>query len=131
MFRRLLLAILVIALPLQGVASTAMTHCGPSRHVAFDAHYDHAADHHGSNADADQDHHPHYSSGDASHHGNDSNHSGHGDKSDCCASTVAIATSLAGTFPPAGPPVASLYVAGALPSVFLEGLRRPPRTLLA
>src|SRR5258706_15179284 len=132
MFRRLLLAILVVALPLQGVASTTMIHCGSSHHhLALDAmvvdadmdssqgtdgqmsgaaaidghdHHDHAS--HPSSS-PDQNHHSHHPGGSDSAH--------HGDNTDCCAVTVALAASLPASFPAVGSPVALPYVAGALP----------------
>src|SRR5438105_1815844 len=131
MFRRLFLAILVIALPLQGVASATMSHCGSSQHHqahgtfgdwfasthAHDAHsmhssvdtatidaghgdHNHAPPHLASNGDQDHQRSHHSGSNDSSHHG---------DQPDCCAATVALATSLPVSFPAAGPPAASPY----------------------
>ena len=160
MLRRLLVWIVLLALPLQGIAAAAMVRCGTSvaHHASAAegipapenaaAEHDHAAHHALPGHDAVRgddvrSHRAHDSdasraaSGDASTGHNSTDHdaaehngAGH-DAQDrdapCCAAAFAIATTLSLNVPPAGSWADLVYVQGALPAVYLEGLRRPPR----
>lgn len=147
MLRRLLIWIMLFALPLQGFAAVEMMHCAPLQHVQVSTspklddhvsghqHADHLATgvgghhahHHHDHADGP----PDATASADDHHASGSDSSHHVHKTACCASALALTTSTSSLFPPAGSPVVGLYHVGALPTVFLEGPRRPPRSLLA
>lgn len=117
MLGRLLIWIVLCALPLQGFAALEMMHCSPLQH----------AHHHPDPADGLSD--TATSVGD--HHSSGSDSSYHVHKTTCCAGALALTTTTAALFPPAHSLVVGLYHVGVLPTVFLEGPRRPPRTFLA
>lgn len=149
MLRRLLIWIMLFALPLQGFAAVEMMHCAPLQHEqvntspTLDDHVsghqhqhtdhlatgvgEHHAHHHHDHADGPLD----AAASADDHHSSGSDSSPHVHKTVCCASALALTTSTSALFPPAGSLVVSLYHVGALPTVFLEGPRRPPRSLLA
>ena len=158
MLRRLLVWIVLLALPLQGIAGAAMVRCGTyaahhasaeERVAALDNTTTAPAAHHASSShdavrgDDGKLHGVHDSgasratSGHAStghnaadHDAVDHNAAGH-DAQDrdapCCAAAFAIAGTVSLNVPPAGSWADLVYVPGALPAVYLEGLRRPPR----
>lgn len=150
MLRRLLIWIMLFALPLQGFAALGMIHCEPSQHEQTSAlstpenhvshrHADHlAADaalmksgshghHHHDHADGP----PDAAASVDDHHSSGSDSSHHVHKTACCAGALALTTSTSAMFPPAGSLITGQYNHGTLPSVFLEGPQRPPRSLLA
>jgi len=156
MFRRLLVWIVLFALPLQGIAGAGMVRCGTAAahhaaagapttaalvNAADPAEHDHAAHHASFGHDAALDgtmHGAHDSdagratSGYAStgHYstGHDlASHDAQDRDAPCCAAAFAITTAVSLNFPPAGSGADLVYVPGALPAVYLEGLRRPPR----
>ncbi len=148
MLQRLLIWIMLFALPLQGFAAVGMIHCEPSQHAQANAavedhayghrHADHlAADVGWMESGSHAHHHDHANaSPDAAdsaddHHSSGSDSSHHVHKTACCAGALALTTSTSALFPPAGSLVVGLYDVGVLPTVFLEGPRRPPRSLLA
>jgi hypothetical protein len=130
MFRRLLISILLVLLPLQGFAAANLAHCLPFQSEAqlHTGHYELATDtdalplrtayHHDATVtDADL------------HRAGD--HGSHHHRLACCDNIVTVS----GGVSPAGFPAVfgSLSPAeykSALPSVFLEGLKRPPRSFL-
>jgi hypothetical protein len=161
MLRRLLVWIVLFALPLQGIAGAAMIRCGTDagHHASAEervaalgnatspAEHDHAA-HHASSGplvlgeDGEAHRAPdsgagratsgHASTGHGSIDHDAAEHIGVGhDAQDrdapCCAAAIAIAATLSLNVPPAGSWADLVYVPGALPAVYLEGLRRPPR----
>ena len=162
MLRRLLVWIVLLALPLQGIAGAAMVRCGTNaaHHASAEervaalgnatspAEHDHAAHHaftghdavpgedgrshgpHDSGASHAASGHPSTGHNAADHDAADHNGAGN-DAQDrdapCCAAAFAIATTLSLNVPPAGSWADLVYVPGALPAVYLEGLRRPPR----
>ena len=172
MLRRLLIWIVLVALPAQGLASATMIRCGsphavPASAVVPDAdphgvahgldphgvahglHAAHGGPHHADQGDGsgavtapfahDADLAPGTdTAADRLHsqHSQDSQHSHHpGSASDrdapCCAAALALPSLPLLVFPPLGHPAVIADIAGALPRVYLEGLRRPPRKLAA
>ncbi len=151
MFRRLLIWIVMLALPLQSFAALGMIHCDLSHQELTNAvsELDHhmSADQHSDRFTADAglmeneshqhrhrhhaDAHPDTPTSTDDHHSGDSDSSHHVHKTACCAGAVALTASSSAFFPPAGSLIAGLYDEGILPTVFLEGPQRPPRSVLA
>ena len=135
MLRRLLIWMMLCALPMQGFASVGMMHCALSQHVhASEPAMHHSAVHFAAGA----------GNGDASiHHHADStaasDHHGSGDadtphqlsKTACCTGAFAIGTMSSGLFLPAGSSLVISHAVNHLPTVFLEDPQRPPRFFLA
>jgi hypothetical protein len=136
MFRRLFIWMMLFLLPLQSfAAANILPHCAPSTHeqtpVAFEHRHtetdttpikDTGHAHASSVATTTSvDSHDHSGESDVSHH-----------KTACCASVPAITTSSAAPlFSPASSATLFTYDVGTLPSVVLEGPRRPPRFFFA
>lgn len=143
MFRRWLIWIMLFALPLQGAASAGMIHCAPGQHghsnVAITK--SHLSKHQHNVDDA-------YSAKGAAHHHHavkantdsasqeigifSSSDSHHSDKAACCAGGVLALTTIPSVmFPPQDVSISPSYSRSFWASVFLDALRRPPRSLLA
>lgn len=146
MFRRLLLWIILLALPMQGVAGASMIRCGALHSaqagstIAADGHHQverhsHAFEHRpgvnrsvASAASIHLEHSRDAATSVESPAAHSQDASGHADRdASCCAAAFAMTAFPKLVFPPAAKPAVLLYLAGVLPSVFLEGLRRPPR----
>lgn len=124
MLRRLILLLMIVAMPLQGLANAAAVHCPITAHEGlanYSGHHGHPSE--TSNiASDDQEHAGHHS------HHHDGGSSPHDQGTTCCAAAVAIASPPLFAFPDEVSPAIALSDPGVLPSVFLEGPQRPPRS---
>lgn len=141
MFRRLILWIMLIALPLQSYAAASMLYCAPMHQtmamqtmVPADAHAMH-----GDHADADPAHIQHAehcdmamaADGDDSSDQSPQPHKVAGKCSACsacCMCTAAVSSAPATTFSSPGAVIMAPHLVDTLTSVSLEMLQRPPRT---
>jgi len=124
MLRRLFLLLMMIAMPLQGLANAPTVHCPITAHEGVASH----AGHHGHPAETSN-----VASEERVHAGHHSHHHDGGSSpqdqgATCCAAAVAIASAPLFAFPDEVSPAIALRTSGILPSVFLEGRRRPPRS---
>lgn len=143
MFRRLLIWIMLFALPLQGFAAVGMIHCTPGQHGHTDAvvtqshlsEHQHVADAHSAEDTAHHDHADVVADTDSASQetaSGSSNHSHHPEKATCCAGGVlALTTMPSVTFFPQDVSVSPPYSSGFWATVFLEAPKRPPRPFLA
>jgi len=122
MFKRLLIWIMLIALPLQSYAAASMIYCAPNHHgmaasSMADEHSQHAH-HHDAGATDD-------------HSGKDHTPQKSADKcsacSSCCLGTGATSAFKTDIATPSGSPVLVSHPIDAFASVIPEGLQRPPR----
>lgn len=130
MFRRLLIWIMLIALPLQSYAAAGMIYCEPAHHAVgatADSPHMHAGEdahvhHHNDMAMADE-----HSDQDRS-----APHKNSASKcsacSACCLGIAVIGTLDSRIHTPTGSPIMVARATLAHASVILEGLQRPPRT---
>lgn len=138
MFRRLIIWIMLIALPLQSYAAASMLYCAPTHHTmaSADAHAMHD-----DNTDDDSRNAQH-----AEHCGMMMAAGGNGDEtpdhptkphkeagkcsacSACCMCTIAVFTSPANWLSSSGAAIMAPHLVDTLTSVSLETLQRPPRT---
>gem|GEM_PF-872366 len=148
MFRRLIIWIMLFALPLQGYAAVAMIYCGPSHHASAAVSHEvsaqqstHPTAHHHANDSGTQDasnhHHAEADTQPSGQH-NSSNDSPHNSSHKCSAcsaccmgSITAMAPFSSPVFITAGSPILIPHQTASLSAVFLEGPLRPPRTILA
>ena len=127
---------MLVALPLQGFAA-AMVHCASSQHELAEID-NHTLNHSLKN------HHPTHDNASIHHHDNESSDKStsadsHADNTDsrhlhkaaCCVSAIALPANIASLLFSATTFVVSFYKVGALPTVFLEGPKHPPRHFLA
>lgn len=130
MFRRLLIWIMLIALPLQSYAAAGMIYCAPTHHavgaVADSAHVhaepDAHAHHHDDMAMADE----------HSDHDHSAPYKNGASKcsacSACCLGIAVIGTLDSRIHLPAGSPIMVARATHAHTSAILDGPQRPPRT---
>ncbi|MDE2598426.1 MAG: hypothetical protein KGL40_02255 [Rhodocyclaceae bacterium] len=126
MFKRLILWIMLIALPLQSYAAAAMMHCAPRHEAAAQVSVHHHDDNDGMAM------HKHADDGASKASGA---HSAANSKcsacSTCCLVGMAATNSIAVAPTLDGTPVLVPHPELALPSVVLEGQKRPPRPSIA